>query len=162
MLKCWWYAYMDCYLNHNLGISLRMDLWRYLNHNIYDFHRYNSFVLVLYEVLIIFVGCPKQLMMWCPVIISHGLLNGYLTLVGWVIHSSLKYWLPFKHHLLTLKLHKIKYMSISTNQWVHHEDTWMYKENYNTWRDNDIFKEGKTYMAVHTVGVPLVLLSNSL
>ena len=57
-------------------------------------------------------------------------------------------WVLFKHHLLTIKLHKIIYMSMSANQWVHQKDTCMYKENYTTWRDNDFFKESKTYMYI--------------
>ena len=35
---------------------------------------------------------------------------------------------------------------MSANQWVHQKDTCMYKENYTTWRDNEFFKESKTYM----------------
>ena len=56
----------------------------------------------------------------------------------WV--SSDPDWVLFKHHLLTIKLHKIIYMSMSANQWVHQKDTCMYKENYTTWRDNEFFK----------------------
>ena len=35
----------------------------------------------------------------------------------WV--SSGPDWVLFKHHSLTIKLHKIIYMSMSKNQWVH-------------------------------------------
>ena len=55
-------------------------------------------------------------------------------------------WVLFKHHFVTIKLHKIIYMSISANQWVHQKYKCMYKENYTTWRDNDFFKESKTCM----------------
>ena len=35
---------------------------------------------------------------------------------------------------------------MSVNRWVHQKDTWMYEENYTTWRDNEFFKENETYM----------------
>ena len=55
-------------------------------------------------------------------------------------------WVLFKHHSLTIKLHKIVYMSMLANKWVHQKDTCMYKENYTTWRDDEFFKESETYM----------------
>ena len=38
---------------------------------------------------------------------------------------------------------------MSTNQWVHQKDTYMYKENYTTGKENDVFKESETYMYMH-------------
>ena len=59
----------------------------------------------------------------------------YMYLGGrWVTNGS--DWALFKHHSLTIKLLKIIYMSMSSNQWVHQKDTCMYKENYTTWRDS--------------------------
>ena len=45
-------------------------------------------------------------------------------------------WVLFKHPSLTRKMHKIIYMSMPANQWLHKKDTCMYKENYTTLRDN--------------------------
>jgi hypothetical protein len=36
-----------------------------------DFDRCDPLVLILYGDVIIFIGCPGQLMMWCPLILAH-------------------------------------------------------------------------------------------
>ena len=62
----------------------------------------------------------------------------YLGEERWVMSSP--DWVLFMHHCLTRKMHKIIYMSMLSNQWVHQKDTSVYKENYTTWRDNDFFQ----------------------
>ena len=98
-------------------------------------------------------GCTKNILACTNKTILHGGTMTFsnkwrhaCTLGGerWV--RNVPDWILFKHHSLTIKLHKIIYMSMSANQWVHQNNTCMYKENYTTWRDNDFFKERKTYI----------------